>query len=44
MVNVGDEVEVQVLGIDTRDRRISLGMKQLQPNPWDSIDTVSSRH
>lgn len=37
MVNPGDEVEVQVLGIDTRDRRISLGMKQLQPNPWDSI-------
>lgn len=38
LVNIGDEVEVQVLGIDTRDRRISLGMKQLQPNPWDSID------
>ncbi len=37
IINVGDEVEVQVLGIDTRDRRISLGMKQLQPNPWDSI-------
>lgn len=37
MVNPGDEVEVQVLGIDTHDRRISLGMKQLQPNPWDSI-------
>lgn len=39
LVNVGDEVEVQVLGIDTRDRRISLGMKQLMPNPWDSIDS-----
>ena len=37
LVNPGDEVEVQVLGIDTHDRRISLGMKQLQPNPWDSI-------
>jgi small subunit ribosomal protein S1 len=37
LVNPGDEVEVQVLGIDTRDRRISLGMKQLQENPWDSI-------
>ena len=37
LVNSGDEVEVQVLGIDTRDRRISLGMKQLQANPWDSI-------
>jgi small subunit ribosomal protein S1 len=38
LVEVGDEVDVQVLGIDTRDRRISLGMKQLMPNPWDSID------
>ena len=33
----GDEVEVQVLGIDTNDRRISLGMKQLQANPWETI-------
>ncbi len=33
-VNVGDEVNVQVLGIDSETRRISLGMKQLQPNPW----------
>jgi small subunit ribosomal protein S1 len=32
----GDEVEVQVLGVDTDDRRISLGMRQLQPNPWDN--------
>ncbi len=31
----GDEVEVQVLGVDTEDRRISLGMRQLQPNPWE---------
>jgi small subunit ribosomal protein S1 len=30
----GDSVEVQVLEIDTNNRRISLGMKQLQPNPW----------
>jgi small subunit ribosomal protein S1 len=37
LVNPGEEVEVQVLGIDPHDRRISLGMKQLQPNPWDSI-------
>lgn len=34
IVNVGDEVDVQVLEIDTENRRISLGMKQLQPNPW----------
>ncbi len=37
LAHPGDEVEVKVLGIDTNDRRISLGMKQLQPNPWDSI-------
>ncbi len=34
VVNVGDEVEVQVLEVDTETRRISLGMKQLQTNPW----------
>ncbi len=37
VVRKGDEVEVQVLGIDPDERRISLGMKQLQPNPWDTI-------
>ncbi|MEK2644639.1 30S ribosomal protein S1 [Bdellovibrio sp. BCCA] len=34
IVNVGDEVEVVVLEVDTENRRISLGMKQLQANPW----------
>lgn len=34
LVNVGDEVDVQVLEVDLENRRISLGMKQLQPNPW----------
>jgi small subunit ribosomal protein S1 len=34
LVNVGDEVEVQVLSIDSENRRISLGMKQLESNPW----------
>ena len=33
----GDEVEVQVLGVDTEEKRISLGMKQLQENPWESV-------
>ena len=33
----GDEVEVQVLGVDTGEKRISLGMKQLQDNPWDTV-------
>ena len=34
LVNIGDEVDVQVLEVDTENRRISLGMKQLQANPW----------
>jgi small subunit ribosomal protein S1 len=35
--SVGDTVEVQILGVDTEERRISLGMKQLLPNPWETI-------
>lgn len=38
LFNRGDEVDVQVLGIDTVEKRISLGMKQFQENPWDFID------
>jgi len=38
MFNKGDEVEVQVLGVDTEVKRISLGMKQFQDNPWDFVD------
>ncbi|MCB0363852.1 MAG: 30S ribosomal protein S1 [Bdellovibrionaceae bacterium] len=34
VVKVGDEVNVQVLEVDRENRRISLGMKQLEPNPW----------
>jgi small subunit ribosomal protein S1 len=34
IVNVGDEVDVIVLEVDSANRRISLGMKQLQTNPW----------
>lgn len=34
VVNVGDELDVQVLDVDSGNRRISLGIKQLQPNPW----------
>ncbi|MFL6468455.1 MAG: 30S ribosomal protein S1 [Pyrinomonadaceae bacterium] len=37
MFNRGDEVEVQVLGVDTVEKRISLGLKQLQENPWHTI-------
>lgn len=37
LVNVGDNVEVEVLGVDPKNRRISLGMKQTQPNPWETL-------
>jgi len=37
MVQVGEEVEVMVLNVDKTQKRISLGMKQLKPNPWDVI-------
>jgi len=36
-VALGDEVEVMVLDIDEERRRISLGMKQCQPNPWEDF-------
>lgn len=38
LFNRGDEVDVQVLGVDTVERRISLGMKQFQENPWARVD------
>jgi len=37
IVNVGDEIDAVVLSIDPEKRRISLGMKQVEPNPWDSL-------
>ncbi|MBI4964914.1 MAG: 30S ribosomal protein S1 [Desulfomonile tiedjei] len=37
IVQVGEEVDVVVLNVDKDQKRISLGMKQLRPNPWDVI-------
>jgi small subunit ribosomal protein S1 len=37
VVQLGDEVEVMVLEIDEERRRISLGMKQCKPNPWEDF-------
>src|SRR5271157_2253913 len=37
VLSVGQEIEVKVLKIDPEKGRISLGMKQLQPDPWDSV-------
>lgn len=48
LVSVGDQVEVQVLNINRDKQEISLGMKQVQSNPWDKVaerypkDTVVS--
>lgn len=44
---IGDEIEVVVLELDKDNRRISLGHKQLEENPWDVFETVfaeGSRH
>ena len=38
MFTLGDEVEAVVLSIDTEERKISLGSKQLQDDPWDAIE------
>ena len=36
--SMGDEVDAKVLSIDIEDRKISLGVKQLTPDPWDKIE------
>ena len=38
IVNPGDTVEVEVLSVDPKARRISLGMKQIQDNPWQTLN------
>ncbi len=46
-VKVGDSVEAQVLTLDREERKMSLGMKQLHPDPWTDITTkypVGSKH
>jgi small subunit ribosomal protein S1 len=37
LVQIGDQIEVQVLNINKEKQEISLGMKQAQPNPWDKV-------
>ena len=46
-VKVGDKVEAQILTLDREERKMSLGMKQLNPDPWTDITTkypVGSTH
>jgi small subunit ribosomal protein S1 len=38
MVSIGDTVDAVVLTLDKEKKRISLGMKQIEPNPWDGIE------
>lgn len=38
IVNIGDIIEAVVLSVDTEKKRISLGMKQIEPNPWTTVD------
>jgi small subunit ribosomal protein S1 len=38
--NIGEEIEVVVLEIDKENRRLSLGHKQLEENPWDVFETI----
>jgi small subunit ribosomal protein S1 len=39
VVKPGDQVEAVILEVHPKDRRISLGLKQLEPNPWTTIDS-----
>ncbi len=47
ILSVGDEVDVVVLNIDKENRKISLGLKQVDPDPWQNLEqkyAVNSRH
>jgi small subunit ribosomal protein S1 len=46
-MKVGDEVDAVILTLDREDRKMSLGIKQLKPDPWQNIDqkySLNSRH
>jgi small subunit ribosomal protein S1 len=46
-LKVGDEVEAQILTLDREERKMSLGIKQLKPDPWEKIEEkygIKSRH
>ena len=46
-LKVGDEIEAVILTLDRNERKMSLGIKQLKPDPWQNIDekyTVGSKH
>ena len=37
LVNIGDTIDVKILGVDPEGQQLSLGMKQTQKNPWDEV-------
>lgn len=37
LVNIGDKIDVMILGVDPQGQQLSLGMKQTQKNPWDEV-------
>jgi small subunit ribosomal protein S1 len=46
-LKVGDEVEAVILTLDREERKMSLGIKQLKPDPWENVETrysVGSKH
>ena len=47
LLNVGDQIEVKILNVDKDRKRISLGIKQLTPDPWEGIEEkypIDSKH
>ncbi len=47
LLSVGDEIDVVVLNIDKENRKISLGLKQVEPDPWENLEqkyAPGSRH
>jgi small subunit ribosomal protein S1 len=38
MLSIGDEVEIEIIKVDRDSQRVSLGLKQLKPNPWEKIE------
>jgi len=43
VVHIGEEVEVMVLDVDAERRRISMGMKQVRPNPWEAFAALHNK-
>jgi len=47
LLHVGQEVEAKILNIETSEKKISLGLKQLEPDPWDKVEEkfpINSKH